>query len=71
MHFGNEAELLFDVTIKSHHLAHWALEINHINPRRGWCYAGEAFMHKMKFLGASCVRGNAPARAAIKMIGKY
>ena len=71
MHFGGQGDVLFDVTIKSHHLAHWALEVNHINPRRGWCYAGEAFMNRMKFLGASAVRGNTPGRAAIKSLEKY
>ena len=69
-HFIRQGSLLFDVTVKSHHLGHWALQVAYINPRKGWCYSGEAFMHKMKLLGASSVKGNNPAQAAIKMICK-
>eukprot|EP00959_Pyramimonas_sp_CCMP1952_P209074 4373510-Pyramimonas_sp.AAC.1 len=69
--FINAHELVCDITVKSHHLAHWALDIQHVNPRRGWCYAGEAYMNKMKYLGAACVRGNKPSQAAVNMCSKY
>ena len=69
-HFDRQGDL-FDVTVTSHHLGHWALEVAYINPRKGWCYSGEAFMHKMKLLGASSVKGNKAAQAAINMICNY
>ena len=32
---------LFDITVKAHYLAHAVLMASVLNPRLGWCYAGE------------------------------
>ena len=61
---------LFDVTIKGHYMAHSALTCHHQNPRMGWCYMGEDYMKIMKSLMQSCVRGNAPQNATLKMLTK-
>lgn len=70
-YFSDRGELEFDITVKSHCLAHCAMEAEYINPRKGWCYSGESFMNKCKTLGASAVRGNSAPKACSKMIGKY
>ena len=59
------------ITIKSHCLAHWALDCRFWSPRKGWCYSGESYMNRTKTLGASCVKGNSAWDAAIKMVSKY
>jgi hypothetical protein len=62
---------IFDITPKSHYLAHIGLFAKYLNPRLGWCYAGEDFMHVVKTLGASSAIGNRAARVNIKQMQKY
>ena len=61
----------FNLTIKSHYLCHIALQAPWINPRHGWCYAGEDLMHKMKLLAATCCRARSPYTVFDKMNAKY
>ena len=58
---------LFDVTVKAHYLAHIALMCVYINPRLGWCYAGEDMMQHAKRLFSACTRGTKPH----KISGKF
>jgi len=71
LHFSELGEMLFDITPKSHYLAHIALFAKHLNPRLGWCYAGEDFMHTIKVLGSSAAVGNTASMAGCKLMRKY
>ena len=42
---------LFDVTIKSHYMAHVILQSREENPRSSWCYGGEHLMADFKKTG--------------------
>eukprot|EP00973_Karenia_brevis_P044299 6137511-Karenia_brevis.AAC.1 len=42
--------MMFNVTIKSHMLAHVALLSRNLNPRAAWCYMGEDLMQRTKQL---------------------
>ena len=50
-------KLLFDVTVKSHYLAHVMIQSQWLSPRLSWTFAGEDFMHIMKILAQACVKG--------------
>ena len=63
--------LLFDVTIKCHYLAHMMMQAEWLNPRLTWTFAGEDFMHFMKLLAQSCVRGTRSPKVAAKILSKY
>ena len=75
MHFlspwSGEVLKLFDVTIKQHYLLHFALTIEHWNPKLGWCFAGEDLMFHIKTLCAACCRGNGAGQVVGKMMVKY
>ncbi len=58
--FHYDHVLLFNHTIKFHALLHLGLIAAHINPRLGWCYAGEDFMHRVKQIVQSSQSGTAP-----------
>lgn len=62
---------IFNVTIKSHYVAHIALSAKFFNPRRAWCYSGEDMMKVVKLLAHSCVKGNSAIRASQKSMDKY
>ena len=68
--FGQRREL-FNITIKSHMLAHLALQSAYINPVFGSCYSGEDFMKRMKRLGQSCARGVTARDVPRKLLNKY
>ena len=70
-HFGGLGDLLFDVTPKSHGLCHLGHDCVHLNPRRGWCYAGEHMMHTMRTVGSSCCRGCKADAVSRKIMVKY
>ena len=70
-HFMGRGLLLFDLTIKSHYLAHVMFQAEWLNPRLSWTFAGEDFMHIMKILAQSCVRGTKGPMVASKMLAKY
>ena len=48
---------LFDVTIKSHALAHVAFQAAFLNPCLTWCWSGEDFMSKVKLVTQNQVNG--------------
>ena len=62
---------LFNVTPKTHYLAHILLLSREYNPRLGWCYSGEHLMSKFKFLESSCVKGFSPESGGELFIMKY
>jgi hypothetical protein len=70
-HYMNEGSLLFNITIKSHYLCHCILRSEYLNPRLGWCYAGEDYMNLSKRIMSSCLRGNSHLDAVNKFAGKY
>ena len=63
--------LLFDITFKAHACGHGALMYKWLNPRLGWCYAGEDFMQTCRRLMGACVRGNAAMSATVKFVDHY
>ena len=62
---------LFDITPKSHYLAHLGLMARFINPRLGICFAGEDFMGKVKMITASSARANTVYKVTTKTACKY
>ena len=62
---------LFHYTIKCHYILHLGLMAKELNPRLGWCYAGEDWMQKAKVLLASCQKGTRPPEAINKALSKY
>ena len=71
-HFNrDEALMIFDITIKTHWVCHCAQRATHLNPRKGWNFAGEDFMHKCQVLHQSCMRGNSAPQSVVKFAGKY
>ena len=68
-HFGGEA--LFHITIKSHYLMHLGLMGIHLNPRLGWCYAGEDYMQLIGRIVKSCQSGSPTRIVANKSVAKY
>ena len=67
--FGGEA--LFHVTIKFHYLMHLGLMGIHLNPRLGWCYAGEDYMQLIGRIVKSCQSGSPTRIVANKSVAKY
>ena len=61
---------LFNVTIKCHYIAHIGERAKYINPRLAMCYSGEDWMHHMKRLVQSSVRGKPPKDVNKKMCDK-
>jgi hypothetical protein len=62
---------LFNVTIKCHYLLHSALMSKFLNPRLIWCYSAEDYMHKIKILGQSCVKGSPAWQVSNKVADKW
>ena len=69
--FHRQEIVLFNYTIKFHYLTHLGDIATYVNPRLGWNYQGEDFMHKMKILVQSSHRGNAPHAVVNKVVTKY
>ena len=63
--------MLFDVTAKAHYMAHAALTARYINPRLGWCYAGEDFMSCCKILHQMCSFGKAIWKTELSFVDRY
>ena len=70
-HFMDSGLLLFDLTIKSHYLAHVMRQAEWLNPRLSWTFAGEDFMQIMKVLAQACVKGTIAPKVAAKLLFKY
>lgn len=63
--------LLFSHTIKMHYMCHIGLVADYINPRLGWCYAGEDFMKRIKKLVQSSAAGTGAHLVTTKAMKKY
>ena len=61
----------FNVTVKSHYIAHIALRAHLLNPVFGWCYAGEDFMQKVKSISLRCMQGVSTHQVPFKIVEKY
>ena len=63
--------MLFNHTIKFHYIIHIGMISRYINPRLGWCYAGEDFMKKIKTIVQGSQHGSAPSAVVPKVMQKY
>ena len=70
-HHNLQRKMIFDITVKHHYLLHVAINAKFLNPRKGWCYAGEDFMHTSKEVASSCTRGTPPGLTSKKFLQKY
>ena len=70
-HFHPKGVNLFNYTIKNHYLIHAGLQAQHLNPRKGWCYAGEDFMQKIRRLWQSSCHGASPLKVGSTVVRKY
>ena len=61
----------FRITIKSHFLAHIGLNARYMNPRLGFCFAGEDYMAKIKLITGISARGNNVYQVSSKTVEKY
>ena len=70
-HFADvEGEKLFTFTKKGHFLSHLSSNSHHLNPTLVWCYRGEDFMHTMRTLMETCVKGVGPAGTSKKVAAR-
>ena len=64
--------LLFHMTEKSHHYPiHIGLLCKFFNPKAGWTYKDEDFMHKVSMLVSSSIRGLGPTRVGGAFVFRY
>lgn len=70
-HFHGKGAFLFHFTIKSHYALHIALISRYINPRLGWCYAGEDMMNKVQSLARASLRGTRAHNVSATLMRKY
>ena len=70
-HYHVRGLFLFNYTIKLHYILHIGNECEQINPRIGWCYAGEDMMLRVKILAQSCYSGVPLHRLGDKILSKY
>eukprot|EP00435_Cladocopium_sp_Y103_P011388 s4970_g3.t1 len=66
-----EGVQLFSVTNKCHMVLETVMLADKISPRLLWAFAGEDQMAKTQVLAKSCVKGNSPAMACMKMGQHY
>lgn len=69
--FDERGVLLFNMVPKFHYLLHIGLIAQYMNPRLGWCYAGEDFMHRVKGIAQASQSGTPPAQVVNKIMVKY
>ena len=69
--YNTGGDMVFNVTVKSHMVAHIALRAGDLNPRRAWCFSGERMMLLMRRIAQSCCRGIAAPEFGGKMMSKY
>ena len=67
----DEVKAVFNVTPKFRMLQHVADRCADLNPRYGWCYSGEDYMHICRTLTQSCVRATKRAAVQGKVLTKY
>jgi hypothetical protein len=71
VHFNSHGYKVFNITLKSHYLAHGALQAAFLNPRLAWCFGGEDFMQTMKRVGGMCGFGTSIYRRAHAVMERY
>ena len=69
--YNTAGDMLFDVTMKGHMLAHACIRAGDINPRRTWCFSGERAMLMVRQLGQSCCRGIRAPEIGKQLLTKY
>ncbi len=69
--YTDDNVLLFSITIKAHMLAHIALQAEHSNPVKGWCYMGEDSMKFMRQLTQTSCKHNTPMGATRKVAERW
>ena len=69
--YNVNGDMLFNLTVKAHLLAHILLRSGDLNPRRAWCFSGERLMLIMRRLAQSCVRGMKANDLGQKLMCKY
>ena len=69
-HFG-EAQKWFAYTIKFHYLLHLSEHAEYLHPHLGWCYSGEDFMQKVKYMSQAAVKAVAYHRVVTRVLEKY
>ena len=71
VHWCSRGVKLFNITFKSHILAHSAFQAAYYNPRLGWTFRGEDFMQVMKRIAASSSFGTPLRKRAYNTMEKY
>lgn len=69
--FHQQGIMLFNFVIKMHYGLHIGMISQHINPRLGWCYAGEDFMQRVKSISQASSAGSPPHLIVDKIVKKY
>ena len=69
--YNQGGDMLFNLTVKCHMLAHICLRCNLLNPRRAWCFGGERMMLLMRRIIQSCSRGTGMMGINEKLFDKY
>lgn len=62
---------LFDITIKSHALAHSAFQAKFLNPVLTWCWSGEDFMHTIKDVAQNNMSGTTTRQLSYSVTRAY
>ena len=70
-HYESEGLKVFNLTVKSHFLAHLGSQVTWLHPRHSWCYSGEDFVRHMKWLTKTCTPGLGPKAVPLKVLARY
>ena len=62
---------LFNTTVKSHYLCHLSMSAGVWNPRQSWNFLGEDWVHQMRRIAQSAIRGVKAWTLPAKLISKY
>ena len=71
VHYNAHGYKLFNITPKSHYLAHSAVQAAYLNPRFAWCFGGEDFMQTMKRIGGMCACGTSIYKRSDSVLERY
>ena len=69
--FNSRGRMVFNITVKTHCLAHIGCRVHCLNPRRAWCFSGERFMLIQRKIVASCSRGTKLEEMNAKFLHRY
>ena len=70
-YFCSNGIFLFNITIKSHYLAHGALQAAWLHPGRAWCFAGEDLMQHLKRVMEYSTHGIRVHQWSERLLEKY